>query len=358
MGSYIYVFLGLMIWGIIFFLVTKEKRKEIRKFKARIKGQKRVPKGKKLPIYISQLVSKACTLLFVIVFSAVVIHFWKHTFLTIGIVIMHFFMFAIGYGYIMLIIALISLIVVPFYAEINATFLIIVLCYITICIIQLLHDNIKNSLLFSRDQLQEKYNVENKYNGDISELEFKLAHNSNRIREEIVKSQKEVISLVNEDYEYNIGSYQYKCEMSERHHNDFEKFYYRKKKSFVEIILPYKFMTQLKMYFVKYGKEEKTIISNYSNVPTIICDTENKWYAEKVINDNVQLYISELAKKIGKYSIWFSDNKITVILDNILWSTWLNRTLMKKKSAKEVQYSINEIVNTLNIIEKEIRDKV
>lgn len=214
----------------------------------------------------------------------------------------------------------------------------------------MIHYKLKNSLLFCKEKIQEKYQIIDEYYGRINSNEMnEIAYNikcmTNDQRTYAPNKMIEFLTI-NTDNKVMIGSIK-------QWHSYGDEYRYENCSSFVELNVPYSFKSPIRLLFSKYEKEDISIIPQYSNVPIII---GNKWYAEKVITQDIQADISELAKKLKNYSMTFQDNRITLILDNVLWSTWFERTFMKKKCAENICFTINEIVNALNKIEEKIRN--
>lgn len=91
------------------------------------------------------------------------------------------------------------------------------------------------------------------------------------------------------------------------------------------------------------------LIPKYKNIPFIFCD--NKTYAERIMNEEIQKEIAELIAKIGSdYAIKFYDDKIVLVILTVKWSTNFSRIFLKNKNVKDIFEVIDEVTERLSTI--------
>ena len=342
------------------FLWGNKKRKL---FKYRHVEQQKVRKGKKLPIYRYREIYLYFIIVVIMVFYLFIPE--SNIFVVIVFTLCCFFN-CTEQGHIIVFVfwgGTILFLLMPSFEMLDVIKMAITSTLCTLLyLVHLSYRNIKNSLIFAKKEFQEKYIVDNEYYGNISyneinELIHIISFKTNGIRENIVNNKMEILQLKKGINEFDIGTIVQTIRENNNYRNT-DIFYKYPKKVFVEMMLPYHIDGTIVLQSISYEDESRSIIPKYSNIPTILCDSDKKEYTERIINEKVQLYISKLAKRLGKYSIWFSGNKVTVILHNVLWSSWLSRTFLAKKSSKNICISVDEIVNTLEKIEYEIQNSI
>lgn len=108
----------------------------------------------------------------------------------------------------------------------------------------------------------------------------------------------------------------------------------------------------------KHINNSDVFISKYKNIPFIFCD--NKTYVEKIMNEEVQKEIAKLISKISsEFTIKFCENKISLVIFNLKWSTNFSRIFSKNKNLKDIFEFIDIVAKSLaNIAMKIEKDEL
>ncbi len=168
---------------------------------------------------------------------------------------------------------------------------------------------------------------------------------------EITFTSYQNISFFNGHSYINIGAIHFNYKYSARHGRKVS--YADLYNIYIEIKLSKdleKSVYMLNKTYMENINETNSIVPIYNIIPPILFEKTTKEYVEKFLNNDVQKSIADLAVKLKKYSIMFSNDKLTLVIHNACWSTFLARVFTKKKCMNNVLNSLEEIINTLEKI--------
>lgn len=222
------------------------------------------------------------------------------------------------------------------------TFPIILVTVMLFAIVYLINFDIFGGLMLIKKKIEEKYRITNE---SISSNAIWLSKRD-YFQTPTDRNMKN-ISFFNGHSYINMGAIHFNYTFKARNRMSYADLY----NIYVEI----KLSKTLEIYmlnktYMENINETNSIVPIYNIIPPILFENTTKEHVEKFLNKDIQKCIADLAAKLHKYSIIFLNGKLTLVIHNACWSTFLSRVFTKEKCMNNILNSLDEIINTLEKI--------